>query len=180
MFRVLSDPAIYEFENEPPESVERLRARYAYLEARRSPDGSQQWLNWVLRLRAGDQVFRLGDIATVKEGLEDPYQRKFRFNGHDSVQLGVVMANGYKVTDVGHAVEETYKRFEETLPVGVQVEQISNQPEVVTEAVGEFTQALLEALVIVLVVSLISIGWRSGIVIHCQVKTSFSFGTTSL
>nr|WP_325263356.1 efflux RND transporter permease subunit [uncultured Rhizobium sp.] len=127
-----------------------------------------------LRLRAGDQVFRLGDIATVKEGLEDPYQRKFRFNGHDSVQLGVVMANGYKVTDVGHAVEETYKRFEETLPVGVQVEQISNQPEVVTEAVGEFTQALLEALVIVLVVSLISIGWRSGIVIAIAIPLVLS------
>jgi multidrug efflux pump subunit AcrB len=118
-----------------------------------------------LRIRAGDQVIRLGDIATVQPGLEDPYQRKFRFNGHDSVQLGVVMANGFKVTDVGHSVEETYRRFAETLPHGVAVEQISNQPEVVTEAVGEFTQALGEALVIVLIVSLISIGWRSGIVI---------------
>ena len=118
-----------------------------------------------LRIRSGDQVFRLGDIATVKEGLEDPFERKFRFNGHDSVQLGVVMAPGFKVTDVGKDVEETYKRFEQSLPLGVAVEQISNQPEVVTEAVGEFTQALMEALVIVLVVSLISIGWRSGIVI---------------
>jgi multidrug efflux pump subunit AcrB len=118
-----------------------------------------------LRLRAGSNVIRLGDIATVKEGLEDPFQRKFRFNGHDSVQLGVVMAKGFKVTDVGKGVEETYKRFEDTMPVGVSVEQVSNQPEVVTEAVGEFTQALLEALIIVLVVSLISIGWRSGIVI---------------
>lgn len=118
-----------------------------------------------LRLRAGSQVIRLGDIATVKEGLEDPYQRKFRFDGQDSVQLGVVMANGFKVTDVGHDIEATYHRFEETLPVGVSVHQISNQPEVVTEAVGEFTKALMEALVIVLIVSLISIGWRSGIVI---------------
>lgn len=118
-----------------------------------------------LRLRAGDQVIRLGDIATVKEGLEEPFQRKFRFNGKDSVQIGVVMAKGFKVTDVGHELEAAYARFEQTLPVGVSVEQISNQPEVVTEAVGEFTQALLEALAIVLVVSLISIGWRSGIVI---------------
>ena len=118
-----------------------------------------------LRLRSGDQVIRLGDIATVSEGLEDPFQRKFRFNGHDTVQIGVVMAKGFKVTDVGHAVEETYHNFEQTLPVGVAVEQISNQPEVVTEAIGEFTRALMEALVIVLIVSLISIGWRSGIVI---------------
>src|SRR5690606_40809740 len=54
-----------------------------------------------LRLSAGGQVTRLGDIAEVSAGLEDPYQRKFRFNGADSVQVGVVMAKGFKVTDVG-------------------------------------------------------------------------------
>ena len=53
-----------------------------------------------LRLKAGNQVTRLGDIATVYSGLEDPYQRKYRFNGHESVQVGVVMAKGFKVTDV--------------------------------------------------------------------------------
>lgn len=118
-----------------------------------------------LRLQAGEQVTRLGDIATVTEGLEDPYQRKFRFNGQDSVQLGVVMAKGFKVTDVGKAVEETLARFEAGLPLGVEVSQISNQPEVVTEAIGEFSKALGEALLIVLVVSFLSIGWRSGLVI---------------
>ncbi|QRM53284.1 efflux RND transporter permease subunit [Sinorhizobium sp. BG8] len=118
-----------------------------------------------LRLRAGSQVIRLGDIATVTSGLEDPYQRKYRFNGHDSVQVGVVMAKGFKVTDVGKAVEETYARFESALPYGVTVDQISNQPEVVTEAIGEFMKALGEALIIVLVVSFLSIGWRSGLVI---------------
>jgi multidrug efflux pump len=118
-----------------------------------------------LRLTAGGQVTRLGDIATVTAGLEDPYQRKFRFNGADSVQIGVVMASGFKVTDVGHAVEETYQRFQSSLPYGLEVKQISNQPEVVTEAVGEFMRALGEALVIVLIVSFLSIGWRSGLVI---------------
>ncbi|AHK45378.1 component of multidrug efflux system [Ensifer adhaerens OV14] len=118
-----------------------------------------------LSLTAGGQVTRLGDIATVSSGLEDPYSRKFRFNGQDSVQIGVVMAKGFKVTDVGTAVEETYQRFEAALPYGMVVDQISNQPEVVTEAVGEFMKALGEALVIVLVVSFLSIGWRSGLVI---------------
>ncbi|AYD02397.1 efflux RND transporter permease subunit [Neorhizobium sp. NCHU2750] len=127
-----------------------------------------------LRIRSGDQVFRLGDIATVKDGLEDPYDNKFRFNGEDAVEIGVVMANGYKVTDVGKQVEATYQQFEKTLPVGVEVHQVSNQPEVVTEAVGEFTQALMEALVIVLVVSLISIGWRSGIVIAIAIPLVLS------
>jgi RimJ/RimL family protein N-acetyltransferase len=50
MFGVLSDPAIYEYENEPPASIETLRARYAKLESRRSGDGGQQWLNWVIRM----------------------------------------------------------------------------------------------------------------------------------
>lgn len=118
-----------------------------------------------LRLRAGTQITRLGDIATVTPGLEDPYQRKFRFNGKDSVQVGVVMAKGFNVTDVGKAVEATYERFETSLPYGVSVDQISNQPEVVTEAIGEFMKALVEALLIVLVVSFLSIGWRSGLVI---------------
>lgn len=118
-----------------------------------------------LRLKSGNQVTRLGDIATVTEGLEDPYQRKFRFNGKDSVQVGVVMAKGFKVTDVGKSVEETLQRFEATLPIGLEVSQISNQPEVVREAIAEFMKALGEALLIVLVVSFVSIGWRSGLVI---------------
>ncbi|MBY3334693.1 efflux RND transporter permease subunit [Rhizobium laguerreae] len=118
-----------------------------------------------LRLRAGGQVTRLGDIATVNSGLEDPYQRKYRFNGHDSVQVGVVMAKGFNVTDVGKGVEATYQRFEEALPYGVAVDQIANQPDVVTDAVSEFMHALGEALIIVLVVSFVSIGWRSGLVI---------------
>jgi len=118
-----------------------------------------------LRLRSGNQVTRLGDIATVTSGLEDPYQRKYRYNGHDSVQVGVVMAKGFKVTDVGKDVEATYKRFEDSLPYGVAVDQISNQPDVVTDAVSEFMHALGEALAIVLVVSFLSIGWRSGLVI---------------
>ena len=50
MFAVLSDPAIYEFENEPPPSVDWLRQRYARLETRRSADGSEAWLNWVIRI----------------------------------------------------------------------------------------------------------------------------------
>ncbi|MBY4629866.1 efflux RND transporter permease subunit [Rhizobium croatiense] len=118
-----------------------------------------------LRLRAGGQVTRLGDIATVSSGLEDPYQRKYRFNGHDSVQVGVVMAKGFNVTDVGKGVETTYQRFEDALPYGVAVDQIANQPDVVTDAISEFMHALGEALVIVLVVSFLSIGWRSGLVI---------------
>ena len=118
-----------------------------------------------LRLRAGSQVTRLGDIATVTSGLQDPPRRKYRFDGHDSVQIGVVMAKGFNVTDVGTAVQATYKRFEEAVPYGVAVDQIANQPQVVRDAIGEFMRALGEALVIVLAISFLTIGWRSGLVI---------------
>jgi RimJ/RimL family protein N-acetyltransferase len=65
MFAVLSDPAIYEFENAPPDSLAWLRDRYARLESRRSPDGREQWLNWVLRLRDGTAIGYVQ--ATVRE-----------------------------------------------------------------------------------------------------------------
>ncbi|MBB3930279.1 multidrug efflux pump subunit AcrB [Kaistia hirudinis] len=118
-----------------------------------------------LRLRLGKEVVRLGDIATVTDGLEDPFTRKYRFNGQEAVEVGVVMAKGFNVTTVGKDVEAALKTFEGSLPTGVEIGQISDQPEVVTEAIGEFARALIEALIIVLVVSFISIGWRAGLVV---------------
>ena len=56
MFAVLSDPAIYEYENEPPASIEALRTRFTKLESRRSGDGREQWLNWVIRIDGGDLI----------------------------------------------------------------------------------------------------------------------------
>ncbi len=118
-----------------------------------------------LRLRVGKEVIRLGDIATVTDGLEDPFSRKYRFNGKEAVEIGVVMARGFNVTTVGADVHRALSSFEAGLPQGVEVGQISDQPEVVTEAINEFAEALLEALAIVLVVSFLSIGWRAGLVV---------------
>ena len=118
-----------------------------------------------LRLKVGNNLVRLGDIATVTDGLEDPFTRKYRFNGRNSVQVGVVMAPGFNVTTVGADVHKVLAAFETTLPVGVAVEQISDQPAVVTDAIHEFAEALIEALIIVLAVSFISIGWRAGLVV---------------
>jgi len=65
MFAVLSDPAIYEYENRPPASVERLRERFAKLESRRSPDEREQWLNWVIRVPSSGLIGYVQ--ATVRE-----------------------------------------------------------------------------------------------------------------
>ncbi|MEJ1158046.1 efflux RND transporter permease subunit [Prosthecomicrobium sp. N25] len=118
-----------------------------------------------LRLRVGAQVIRLGDVATVTRGLIDPADRTFRFGGEEAVMLGVVMGKGGNVTTVGEQLRATLKGFERTLPVGIRLGQVSDQPAVVEESIGEFTKALVEALVIVLVVSFLSIGWRAGLVV---------------
>lgn len=69
MFEVLSDPAIYEFENEPPTSVAWLAERYGRLESRRSPDGSEAWLNWVIRLPGGDLAGTVQATVLSEDGL---------------------------------------------------------------------------------------------------------------
>ena len=82
MYSVLSDPAIYEFENEPPRSLEQLSIRFAKLETRASPDGTEQWLNWVIRLPDGDlagyvQATVLPDgLAFVAYELNSQHWRK--------------------------------------------------------------------------------------------------------
>jgi multidrug efflux pump subunit AcrB len=118
-----------------------------------------------LRVRAGAQTIRLGDIATIKRGTEDPPVSKIRHNGKESVVLGVVMARGFNVVEVGKDLEAALGRIYSELPVGVQFSKISDQPAVVTKAVSEFLEALGEALLIVLAVSLLSLGLRAGIVV---------------
>lgn len=118
-----------------------------------------------LRLRIGNDTIRLGDIATVRRGLEDPPVSKVRYQGQDAVLIGVVMAHGAKVTDVGKAIGEALTRVKGDLPVGLELGQIADQPDVVTKYVGEFLEALGEALLIVLAVSFLSLGWRAGLVV---------------
>ena len=118
-----------------------------------------------LRLRAGGQTIRLGDVAVVKRGTEDPPVSKIRHNGKESVVIGVVMANGFNVVEVGKELEAAIAQIHNELPLGIQFSKISDQPAIVTRAIGEFLKALGEALLIVLAVSLLSLGWRAGLVV---------------
>ena len=118
-----------------------------------------------LRLRAGQQTFRLGDIAEVRRGLEDPASAKTRYRGREAVLLGTTMAPGANVTEVGAEVERVLKRIERDLPLGLELGRISDQAQVVTRSVHEFLEAFGEAVGIVLIVSLIALGWRAGVVV---------------
>src|SRR5262245_15904901 len=118
-----------------------------------------------LRLRAGQQTFRLGDIANVRRGLEDPPATKTRYQGREAVLLGTTMVPGANVTEVGAAVEQTLKHIEQDLPVGIELGRISDQAQVVGQSIHQFLEALAEAIGIVLVVSLLALGWRAGLVV---------------
>src|SRR5262249_9851201 len=80
-----------------------------------------------LRLKLGVELIRLGDIAPISRGLEDPFSRKYHFNGKDAVEVGVVMASGFNVVNVGKDVHKALSDFEATLPAGIQVSQIADQ-----------------------------------------------------
>jgi multidrug efflux pump subunit AcrB len=118
-----------------------------------------------LRLHAGQQTFRLGDIAAVTRGVEDPRVAQTRYQGREAVVLGITMVPGANVTEVGAEVERTLRQIERNLPVGVGLGRISDQAQVVSRSVNEFLEAFGEAVGIVLVVSLIALGWRAGLVV---------------
>lgn len=120
-------------------------------------------------IEASGKVFRLGDVADVSRGYADPASFTIRYNGKPCVALGVVMNKGGNVLELGHELERVMHQVQQELPQGAEVEEIAFQPRVVEESVGEFLRSFFEALVIVLVVSFISLGLRTGIVVALSV-----------
>lgn len=115
------------------------------------------------------RTFRLGDVATVTRGFEDPARFLVRQGGKPALAVGVVMQRGANILTLGDAVDQVVDRFEREQPVGVEIVHVADQPKVVQKAVNQFLISFAEALVIVLAVSLISLGWRTGIVVAMSV-----------
>jgi len=111
-----------------------------------------------LQLRAGNTTFRLGDFAVVKREYQDPPQDKMRFNGKEVIGLGVSMEKGGNIIALGESLDSTVTRIRSQLPVGIELERVSNQPQAVTESVSEFIHTLIEAVIIVLAVSFLALG----------------------
>jgi multidrug efflux pump len=120
-------------------------------------------------IESGGELIRLGDIAEVKRGYEDPKSFTIRYNAKPCVALGVVMRKNGNVLELGKQLEAAMVEIRQGLPLGVEIENIAFQPLVVEESVGEFLRSFVEALVIVLVVSFISLGFRTGIVVALSV-----------
>jgi multidrug efflux pump subunit AcrB len=111
-----------------------------------------------LSLRAGNTTFRLGDFATVQRAYADPPHDKMRYNGKEVIGLGVSMEKGGNIIQLGKGLEKTVDRLKSQLPVGIELERVSNQPAAVKASVGEFMHSLIEAIVIVLGVSFVALG----------------------
>ena len=120
-------------------------------------------------VQADGRVFRLGDIASVKRGYEDPPTFIVREGGKPAIGLGVSMADGANIITLGETLKQAMKSITAELPVGIEVTQIADQPHIVDESVSEFVKSFGEALAIVLVVGFLSLGWRTGIVVALSV-----------
>ena len=122
-----------------------------------------------LPFSANGQTLTLADVAEIRRGYQDPPQSTMRFKGKPVIGLGVVMAQGGNVQSLGKVLDVTMKQIERDLPIGITVHRVSNQPEVVEKSFEEFIHSLGEALAIVLVVSFISLGIRTGVIVALSV-----------
>jgi multidrug efflux pump len=122
-----------------------------------------------LSLRANNRVFRLGDIAKVTRGYVDPPQQKMRWRGKEALGLGVTMVKGGDVIELGHELDRETARLAQALPVGVELAQVASMPRAVQRSINQFLRSLTEAVLIVLAVSLVSLGLRTGLVVAVSI-----------
>jgi multidrug efflux pump subunit AcrB len=120
-------------------------------------------------VESNGRVFRLGDIATVTHGFVDPPTFKVRQEGKPAIGIGVVTAKGANILELGKEVSAATAEFMKAVPQGINVEMIADQPKVVEQAVSEFVDSFVEALAIVLFVSFLALGWRTGFVVAASV-----------
>ncbi|MEO8161347.1 MAG: efflux RND transporter permease subunit, partial [Arenimonas sp.] len=116
-------------------------------------------------IRAGGRSFRLGDVATVHRGFADPAAPRMRFLGANAIGIAVSMKPGGDIVSLGSTLEAEFGALQKTLPVGMKLSKVSDQPAAVRDSVAEFVRSLAEAVAIVLLVSFFSLGKRPGMVV---------------
>ncbi len=120
-------------------------------------------------IRAGDRTVRLGDIAEIVRGYADPAAPRMRYMSQDAVGIGVSMKAGGDILRLGKALDAATERLRPTLPVGMELHRVADQPAAVRASVGEFVRVLAEAVIIVLLVSFFSLGLRTGLVVAVSI-----------
>ncbi|MDD4962468.1 MAG: efflux RND transporter permease subunit [Gallionella sp.] len=115
------------------------------------------------------QHFRLGDIVKVSRGLSDPPSARMRVGGQPAIGIGIIMDKGGNVIHLGEHLDAAMTIIKAGLPVGVEVKVVANQSEVVKGSISLFEDSLAEAVLIVLAVSFLSLGWRTGTVVALSI-----------
>src|ERR1700736_2848626 len=116
-------------------------------------------------IRVNGRTIRLGDIATINRGYTDPPSEYMRFGNQTVLGIGVTMAPAGDVIALGKALDAETQRLRASLPAGLKLVQVASMPEAVGHSIDDFVEAVAEAIAIVLVVSLISLGFRTGMVV---------------
>ena len=122
-----------------------------------------------ISIRANGHLFRLGDVAEVRRGYVDPPQPRLRYLGRNALGLAVSMRAGGDIIELGKNLDETVTRLQKTLPVGLELDRVADQPRAVERSVGEFVDTLAIAVAIVLLVSFFSLGLRTGLVVALSI-----------
>ena len=118
-----------------------------------------------LPIHVGERSFHLGDVASVTQMYADPETSLMYFNGKPAVGIAVSMAPCGNNLVLGKNLEKEIEKEKSELPAGLDIEQVADQPSVVNDSIHEFTKSLLEAIVIVMAASFLSLGFWSGIVL---------------
>lgn len=118
-----------------------------------------------LPIHVGERSFHLGDVASVTQMYADPETSLMYFNGKPAVGIAVSMTPGGNNLVLGKNLEKEIEKEKSELPAGLDIEQVADQPSVVNDSIHEFTKSLLEAIVIVMAASFLSLGFWSGIVL---------------
>ena len=118
-----------------------------------------------LPINAGGKIFRLADIAKVERKFSEPPAPKMFFDGKPAIGIAVAMEDGGNILNLGENLDRMTEQIQSELPLGLELHQVSDQPQVVEESIGEFVETLILAIVIVLGVSFASLGFRTGLVV---------------
>ena len=127
-----------------------------------------------LPIVANGRTLRLADIAEVRRGYEDPATFLVRNQGEPALLLGVIMREGWNGLDLGKSLKAETQAIASELPLGMSLTRVTDQSANITEAVDQFMRTFLEALGIVMIVSLIALGWRGGIVVAAAVPLTLA------
>ena len=123
---------------------------------------------------ANGRLIRLRDIAQIHRGYADPPQPMFRVNGQPAIGLAIAMREGGDILTLGRNIERAMKDISADLPVGIEPILVADQPHVVEHAISDFTTSLIEAIVIIMAVSFISLGWRAGTVVALSIPLTLA------